>query len=99
LIVSEMTVIMGVDPGSACTGYGIVKTDGIAVTYVASGVIELAAKTARYQKLCEIHRGIGEVIRESFPDPTAAKNEAWVAVATAAEKRRFEEWGRLEPDV
>jgi predicted RNA-binding protein with PUA-like domain len=23
--------------------------------------------------------GIGEVIRESFPDPTAAKDEAWVA--------------------
>ena len=30
--------------------------------------------------------GIGEVVRESFPDPTAAKNEAWVAVQTAAEK-------------
>jgi predicted RNA-binding protein with PUA-like domain len=30
--------------------------------------------------------GIGEVIRESFPDPTAAKNEPWVAVTTAADK-------------
>ena len=30
--------------------------------------------------------GIGDVIRESFPDPTAAKNEAWVAVQTAAKK-------------
>jgi crossover junction endodeoxyribonuclease RuvC len=67
LIVSEMTVIMGVDPGSACTGYGIVKTDGIEVTYIASGVIELNAKTARYEKLCEIHRGIGAVIRQHHP--------------------------------
>jgi predicted RNA-binding protein with PUA-like domain len=29
--------------------------------------------------------GIGKVIRESFPDPSAAKNEPWVAVQTAAE--------------
>jgi len=30
--------------------------------------------------------GIGEVIRESFPDPTAGKNEPWVAVTTVASK-------------
>jgi predicted RNA-binding protein with PUA-like domain len=30
--------------------------------------------------------GIGEVIREAFPDPTAEKGEAWVAVQTVADK-------------
>jgi predicted RNA-binding protein with PUA-like domain len=30
--------------------------------------------------------GIGEVTRESFPDPTGAKGEPWVAVTTVAEK-------------
>ena len=30
--------------------------------------------------------GIGEVIREAFPDPTAGKGEAWVAVQTIANK-------------
>jgi len=30
--------------------------------------------------------GIGAVIREAFHDPTAAKNEPWVAVQTAADK-------------
>ncbi len=28
--------------------------------------------------------GIGEVIREAYPDPTAAKGEPWVAVSTQA---------------
>jgi predicted RNA-binding protein with PUA-like domain len=28
--------------------------------------------------------GIGEVIREAFPDPTAAKGEPWIAVTTGA---------------
>src|SRR5262249_42595872 len=30
--------------------------------------------------------GIGEVIRESFADPTAGKSEPWVAVQTTADK-------------
>ena len=30
--------------------------------------------------------GIGEVIREAFHDPTAGKNEPWVAVQTVASK-------------
>ena len=30
--------------------------------------------------------GIGEVIREAFPDPTAEKGQAWVAVQTVADK-------------
>lgn len=30
--------------------------------------------------------GIGEVTRQSFPDPTAAKGEPWVAVTTMADK-------------
>ena len=30
--------------------------------------------------------GLGEVTRESFPDPTAAKGEPWVAVTTVADK-------------
>ncbi|HVU40970.1 MAG TPA: EVE domain-containing protein, partial [Xanthobacteraceae bacterium] len=28
--------------------------------------------------------GIGEVIREAFPDPTAKADESWIAVQTAA---------------
>jgi predicted RNA-binding protein with PUA-like domain len=28
--------------------------------------------------------GIGEVLREAYPDPTAAKGEPWVAVTTGA---------------
>jgi predicted RNA-binding protein with PUA-like domain len=30
--------------------------------------------------------GIGEVTRESFPDPTAAEGEPWIAVTTVADK-------------
>lgn len=29
--------------------------------------------------------GIGQVVREAYPDPTAPKGESWVAVTTAAD--------------
>ena len=31
--------------------------------------------------------GIGEVLREHYPDPTAAKGEPWVAITTGAVER------------
>ena len=34
--------------------------------------------------------GIGEIIREAYPDPTAKKGEPWVAVQTAARRAAAE---------
>ena len=31
--------------------------------------------------------GVGEIIKEHYPDPTAAKGEPWVAVTTARSNR------------
>ena len=38
-----MTRILGIDPGSRITGYGIVDSDGRSTRYVASGCIKCAA--------------------------------------------------------
>ena len=35
-----MKRILGIDPGSRITGYGIVETDGRSVSYIASGCIK-----------------------------------------------------------
>jgi len=37
-----MARILGIDPGSRATGYGIVDADGAALAHVASGVIRAA---------------------------------------------------------
>lgn len=62
-----MFKILGVDPGSACTGYGLVSGDGGEVIYVASGAITLPKQASRFDKLRQIHVEISRVIEEYAP--------------------------------
>ena len=51
---TSMFKILGVDPGSACTGYGLISSDGNNFVYVASGAIVLPRKSTRFEKLKKI---------------------------------------------
>lgn len=59
--------ILGVDPGSSCTGYGVVTGSGNQFRYQCSGAIKLPARTTRFDKLREIYDAISTVIRENEP--------------------------------
>ncbi|MCI0451528.1 MAG: crossover junction endodeoxyribonuclease RuvC [Candidatus Latescibacteria bacterium] len=59
--------ILGVDPGSNCTGYGLVTGNGDSVSYVSSGTIAPSRSQSRYERLREIYAGIERVIRELEP--------------------------------
>jgi crossover junction endodeoxyribonuclease RuvC len=59
--------ILGVDPGSNCTGYGLVSGDGDQVAYVSSGTIAPPRTQSRYERLREIYDGVARVIRELEP--------------------------------
>jgi crossover junction endodeoxyribonuclease RuvC len=59
--------ILGVDPGSNCTGFGLVQGSGDDVTYLASGTIVAPRGATRYQRLRGIYAGIERVIREHRP--------------------------------
>ncbi len=37
----EKTRIIGIDPGSRCTGYGVIDSDGLRHKYVASGFVKI----------------------------------------------------------
>ena len=66
-----MTIrVLGIDPGSQCTGFGVVDVVGPRLTYVASGVIrtgegEFAAR------LCEIFRSVQTVVAQYRPQEIA----------------------------
>jgi len=66
-----MTIrVLGIDPGSQCTGFGLVDVVGARLTYVASGVIrtgqgEFAAR------LCEIFRCVKTVVDQYQPQEVA----------------------------
>ena len=62
--------IIGIDPGSRTTGYGILDTDGFRHTYVASGFIPVKAETFP-ERLGVIFREVAAVIEEWQPESMA----------------------------
>ena len=61
-----MTLILGIDPGSRITGYGVVLDTGRGCEYVASGCIRTGAG-ALHERLQIVFRGVSEVIRSYEP--------------------------------
>ncbi|HET8816499.1 MAG TPA: crossover junction endodeoxyribonuclease RuvC [Pseudidiomarina sp.] len=74
-----MAIILGIDPGSRLTGYGIIRQEGKQLSYLASGCIRVhsGAKADApgsldlAQKLKVIHDGISELIAQFQPDEFA----------------------------
>jgi crossover junction endodeoxyribonuclease RuvC len=70
-IPSSATIrVLGIDPGSQCTGFGVVDATGPRLAYVASGVIR-TAQGEFAARLCEIFRGIQMVVAEYKPQEIA----------------------------
>ncbi len=62
--------ILGVDPGSRLTGYGVIDVHGPRAVYVDSGCIRTPAG-ALGERLCAIHRGLAEILRVHAPAAAA----------------------------
>lgn len=67
-------IIIGIDPGTAVTGYGVVlREEGGAVTLLECGVIRTRPKTALAERLREIHEGVAELIERHRPEVVAVE--------------------------
>jgi len=73
-----LSLVIGIDPGSRITGYGLVESKGSRIIYAASGVIRVDAGGSKPQRLCEIKKGLDDVIRRFGPE-VAAVEEVFVA--------------------
>jgi crossover junction endodeoxyribonuclease RuvC len=66
-----MTIrVLGIDPGSQCTGFGVVDVAGARLTYVASGVIR-TGEGEFATRLCEIYRCVKSVVAQYRPQEIA----------------------------
>lgn len=66
--------ILGVDPGTAVTGYGVVALEGGgAVSLVECGVIRTDRQLPMPQRLQAIFEGLGEVMDRHDPDAVAVE--------------------------
>lgn len=69
--------IIGIDPGLRRTGWGVIETDGVRLTYVASGHIGSTADEMLAFRLRELFEGLSGVIA-SFKPAEAAVEETFV---------------------
>ena len=67
---SQLTRVLGIDPGSTVTGYGVIDSDGARSVYVAHGHIRVRGETFA-DRLGHIHEAIGDVIDQYHPTSAA----------------------------
>ena len=68
-------IVLGIDPGTATTGYGVVRGDGSGPsTLIECGVIRTKPRDALAARLAEIHAGIRELIAQHRPKAVAIED-------------------------
>lgn len=68
-------MVLGIDPGTAVTGYGVVSSDMRGhSTLMECGVIRTAASQPLPKRLLDIHEGISEIIARHKPDRVAVES-------------------------
>jgi crossover junction endodeoxyribonuclease RuvC len=69
-------IVLGIDPGLASTGYGVLRSGGQApgrgaLASLESGVIETGARHPPERRLAEIHARVDELLEAHAPDAVA----------------------------
>ena len=68
-----MSIILGIDPGSRLTGFGVIKTTGYKSSYIVSGAIKITSKNFP-ERLAQIFHSLTKVIDEYQPDCASIEN-------------------------
>jgi crossover junction endodeoxyribonuclease RuvC len=55
-------IVLGIDPGTASTGYGVVRSQGNRFQALEAGVIATPAGTPLERRLADIHEQVGELL-------------------------------------
>ena len=80
-----MSIILGIDPGSRITGYGLIADKGNRLSYITHGVIQTQGKDFS-AKLFQIFTSLGEIIQEYRPNEAAIENVFFAKNAQSALK-------------
>jgi len=61
-------ILLGIDPGSVKTGYGVLRVDGQEITVLDYGVIRSGTKKSFEARLLAIHDGLEKVFEKHHPE-------------------------------
>jgi crossover junction endodeoxyribonuclease RuvC len=68
-----MAIVLGIDPGSRITGYGLIESSSGKLKYVASGRIKVPEKKDLAERLGLIYDGISEIVHKYNPTEFAVE--------------------------
>lgn len=63
-----MSIIIGIDPGTRVTGYGVIRADGDHLVGLECGVIALNEKDSLPRRLAELSKRLKEIFDQFQPD-------------------------------
>lgn len=66
-------LILGLDPGLACTGWGVIVAAGNRLSHVANGQIRTDPKQALPQRLVRLEQALGELMAAHRPEAVAVE--------------------------
>ena len=78
--------ILGVDPGSAHTGYGCIETSGSRYRVLTCGALSPPARGTFPEKLLAVHTGLAALLREYEPEAVAIEDLFYARNARSALK-------------
>lgn len=71
-------IVLGLDPGLGCTGWGIIAAEGNRLSHVANGQIRTDPKQPLAERLLKLEQELGAVIERHAP-ASAAIEEVFLA--------------------
>ncbi|MDQ6606351.1 MAG: crossover junction endodeoxyribonuclease RuvC [Actinomycetota bacterium] len=77
-------IVLGIDPGTASTGYGVIYGAGSKLRALGDGVIQTRAGIPLEQRLADIHARVVELIDRHRPDAVAIEELYFGANARTA---------------
>jgi crossover junction endodeoxyribonuclease RuvC len=77
-------IVLGIDPGSANTGFGVAAAVGSKLVRLDHGVITTRAGVALERRLAEIHAGVTELLSRHHVDAVAVEELYFGANARSA---------------
>jgi len=66
-------LVLGVDPGTAILGYGLVRQEGSALRAVDYGVLTTPAGLALAERLCMLYAGLNQLLARHRPDAASVE--------------------------
>ncbi|MEE8441854.1 MAG: crossover junction endodeoxyribonuclease RuvC [Spirochaetia bacterium] len=79
-----MIRVLGIDPGLASMGWGVVEIDGTRYRHIAHGVIKTSPRASPGERLMKLHHEIKSIISTYGPEQSGVEDLYFAKNATSA---------------